>query len=148
LKRPKARKAGRSGRWLRILVIAVIAVAVPGLALLAAVLLCPVGAFYALAGRTNRAVVRPMLLASLGASAGVLRQFWDGGLTLPTAFDLLADPARALAAWAACAGAWLICELATVAARLALAARVRQQVAALRREQEELREEWVTDKAA
>ncbi len=132
----------RSWFWLQGVVCGGAAVAIPGTALMVAVLLAPGLAMYAAEQGRSRPLARAMILMGAASAFFPLRLLWEQGGSLDTALNLLGDPARPLLSWAASGAGWLVGQATEMATRLALDAAAAKTLRALKEERDQLNAEW------
>jgi hypothetical protein len=108
----------RSLLWLHgLLCGALVALALPT-AILAAGLLGPAVAMFAIDAAPGRSMGRAALLFGAAGSVGTLFALWDGGHAVPLALGLLFDPASVGLAWGTSACGWLAAEALPVLVRV------------------------------
>jgi hypothetical protein len=137
--------APRSWFWLQGVICGVTAAAVPGTALMVAVLMAPAIATYAMEQGKSRPLARGMMLMGAACTFMPLRLLWEHGGSLDASLDLLSDPGRPLLAWTACGGGWLAGQMADLGARLLLDARSARMLRQLTDERDKLIVEWTDE---
>jgi hypothetical protein len=140
--RPETGAARGSGLWLQGLVCGgVLAVAAPAV-LLVVVLGLPALLAWASDREPGRPMARNVMLFAAALSVPALAALWQAGRGWSACLDLLSEPERLAAAWAAQAGAWLLGELAPLVLRLGMDAASRAQTTRLRARRARLEAEW------
>jgi hypothetical protein len=144
----KAKAARSPGRglggavWLQGLACgAVVAMATPT-AVLAALLLAPAMAAFALERQAGRPAARVALLVGAAAAAPPLVTLWQAGVGVGGAVAAASDPGVLAACWAAQAGGWLLAQLAPLLLRLVFDLRAAALTRWLRKQREHYESEW------
>jgi len=132
----------RSLLWLHGLLCGALAALASPTALLAAGLLGPAVAMFAMDGAPGRPVGRSVLLFGAAGSLRAFFALWDGGHSLPLAIGMLLDPQTVGIAWLASAAGWLSAESLPVLAQVTMETLASSRAARLRAEIARHEEAW------
>ena len=143
-KRPgDSKKGGRGVIWMQGLACTGLAALMPGVSLLAVVLLAPTIVAVLLEREPGRPVARAVFLCGLAASVGPLRVFVEmGNGSFETGFALAGDIRLLAAAWCSAAGGWLLSQIIPIGMRWVLDANSVSRSAQLHTQRETLAQDW------